>query len=588
MAESSVLPDLARTLPEKERRKLLKKLEGSININTAEEESIYKKQVEKDERELLIKNDIKRAGLFTRFRLWLRKIFSGKEAADVFVGLRLSQLKNTVQQKGNKIAGFDTRSLQPVCGEYFFKVYTTVFPLIKLYKNLWTDSKIFERAIMNIIIKNIPDNKNAVHDFISFEEMEEIYLQTSSKIELKDKFLERLEHYIQNVPTKIFHEIELGILPVYYLKDIVLFPYSDFFKLFHYVYNEKEEKPVFKTASAVVALEYLERMYYAVYLASKINKDVRLDEDFLDDLCRMNAREGEENPCDALEDKGIEGIIPDIVSAAAELGRKVPFVELIRYFREDPYYQLIFYIPKLHLSDFYLSKLKLELLPQIDDLFPKVRKTVIEKRINELFPDKRLETLRYYRDYDSLDYQKLGLPTFTHTKSVNLLYNFITRYYKIRIQQLIQILSQTLLKQNRITLNRLMLHSSAIEDLENKILAFDNSLSPEEDDGKLFQRIRHSIGSDPSHQRLYRSLLQQKDNDVKSLLEKGKESFLGIKKVFDEFLDSPVETVTQRINTHYFIDNESKTLARALKERSDKIDKFRNLLYEVNKVERNG
>ncbi len=586
MSDSSVLQDLARTLSEQERRKLLKKLEGSININTSKEESIYHKQVEKDEREILIENDIRRAGLFTRFRLWLRRIFSGKEIKEVFISLRLSSLKNSIQQKAHGIAGFDTRSLQPLCGELFFKLYTTVYPLVKLYKRLWDEPNRLEAAFMNLIERKIPEKKSAVQDFMQFDEMEKIYLQTSLKAELKKHFTEKIETYVQNIPEKIFTEIERSVLPVYFLKDIILFPYYEFFKLFQYVYNEKEEKPVFKTASAVVALDLLEKMYYAIYLVSKIDKSFQIDDKFAQDLC-ANASDDEEDICEDLGDKPIEKYISVINQAATEINRQVPFVELIRYFREDPYYQLIFYIPKLHFSDFYISKLKLELLPKIDDLFPRVRKSVIDKRIQELFPEKRLESLRFYRDYTSLDYKKLGLPTFSHTKSINLLYNFIITYYKQKIQQLIQILSQTLLKQNRITLNRLMLHSSSIEDLENKILSFDNSLSPEEDDGKLFQRIRHSIANDPSHQRLYRSLLQQKDNDVKSLLEKGKESFLGIKKVFDEFIESPMEAVIQRLNTHYFIDNESKTLLSALKERSEKIEKFRNLLYEISKIERN-
>ena len=443
-----------------------------------------------------------------------------------------------------------------------------------------------KKAIVNLLEKKLPDTKGTVHEFMNFEDMEKIYLETSSKAALRDKFVEKIEEYIKNIPGELVSEVEVSILPVYYLKDIVLFPYNELFKLFHYVYSQKEEKPVFKTASAVVSLDYLERLYYAVYLVSKISKDIILDPDFAEDLCTQ-LKDDDQDYCEDLKGRSIEIIISDVIEAAERLEKNVPLVELIRYFHGDPYYQLIFYIPKLHLTDFYLSKLKLDLLPQIDEIFPRVRKAVIDKRIQELFPDKRLEPLLYYRDYSSLDYQKLGLPTFSHTKSISLLYNFIIYHYRKKIQQIIQILSQTLLKQNRITLNRLLLHSAAIEDLEDKIRAFDNSLSPDEEDGKLFQRIRHSIGNDSSHQRLYRSLLQQKDNEIKGILEKGKESFLGIKKIFDEFIESPVEAIKQKLNIHYFIDNDSKSLLSVLHDRSQKIDKFRNLLFEVSKIERN-
>lgn len=586
MSDRSVMSDLARTLSESERRKLLKKLEGSININTDNDENIYKKQVEKNEREILVENDIKNAGLFVRFRLWLRSVFSGKDKKETFLSLRLQQLKNSINQKAHGVTVFETRSLQPVCGELFFELYTKAFPLIRLYKQLWSDSKTFESAILQLLEKKIPDLKKEVHDYISFEEMEDIYRSNSSKAELRDQFIERVEKQVRSIPETVFSEVEMTILPVYYLKDIILFPYAEFFKLFHYVYSEKEQKPIFKTASAVVALDYLEQMYYAVYVSSKISGEIRLEPDFAESLCAGSASD-DEGPCADLKDQPIQKVIAEVQEAAKVLSRKIPFVELIRYYRQDPYFQLIFYIPKLNLFEFYNSKLKLDFLPALDDIFPRVRKSVIDKRIRDLFPDQRLEPLLNYRDYSSLDYQKLGLPTFSHTKSINLLYNFIITYYRKSIQQIIQILSQSLLKQNRLTLNRLLLHSSAIEDLEDKIRTFDNSLSPEEEDGKLFQRIRHSIGTDASHQRLYRSLLQQKDNEVKSLLEKGKESFLGIKKIFDEFIESPMESIKQKLNIHYYIDGTSKPLQTVLEERSERIENFRNLLFEIGKIERN-
>ena len=585
MSDRTVLPDLARSLSEQERRRLLSKIQNSISLNDSTEESIYHKEMEEDEREVMLKNDMERASLFIRLRLWLKRVFSGKDPKELFITLRLSQYKTKINQKTPGLVSFETRSLLPKCAEQFFSLYLSVMPLIKLFRSLWSSSKKYEHAITALIEKRVIDAKKTILDFMTLKDMEKIYAESSSKNVLKNKLIEEINGYVAGIEDSVFSELEEGIIPIYYLKDLVLFPYNELFKLFKVTYDAEDKSPNFKSASAFVALEYLEQMYYAVYLATKIDRNKKIDKDFTERLCDADD-EDETDPCEDLKGREIGEIIPEILNEVTTFARKLPFVELIRFYHEDPYYQLIFYIPKLNIRDFYRSKLELDIIPQLDDYFPQVRKNVIDDKIDELFPNERLEPLLYYRDYSSVDYKRIGLPTFAYTRSINLMYNFIRSYYRKKLQNVIQILSQGLLRQNRLTLNRLLVHSAAIEDLQDKIKSFDNSLSSDEDDGKLFQRIRHSLATDAGHQRLYRSLLQQKDNEVRSLIEKGKESFLGIKKIFEEFLNSPEETVKQRLNTHYYVDNTSKRLKKVLSERSDHIEQFRSLLYEVAKIER--
>lgn len=585
MSDRTVLPELARSLSEQERRRLLSKIQSSISLDDTTEESIYHKEMEEDEREVMLRNDMERASLFTRLRIWIKRVLSGKDPKELFLNLRLGQYKSRIHQKLPGMVSFETRSLLPKCAQQFFSLYLTVLPLVKLFRSLWSSSQKYERAIIGLIEKRVIDAKKTILDFLTMDEMEKVYAETSSKNALKNKLIDEIHAYVQGIDDSIFVELEKGIVPVYYLRDLVLFPYKEFFKLFKVTYDSEDNTPNFKTASAFVALDYFEQMYYAVYLATKIDRNKKPDKDFADFLCEPD-EDDETDPCEDLGGREIDEVISEILNEATAFAGKMPFVEFIRYYHDDPYYQLIFYIPKLNLRDFYTSKLELDIIPQLDDYFPQVRKNVIDDKIDELFPNERLEPLLYYRDYSSVDYQRIGLPTFAYTRSINLMYNFIRSYYRKKIQNVIQILSQGLLRQNRLTLNRLLVHSASIEDLQDKIKAFDESLSTEEDDGKLFQRIRHSLATDAGHQRLYRSLLQQKDNEVRTLIEKGKESFLGIKKIFEEFINSTEETVKQRLNIHYYLDNTSKRLKEVLVDRAQHLEKFRSLLYEVAKIER--
>ena len=88
------------------------------------------------------------------------------------------------------------------------------------------------------------------------------------------------------------------------------------------------------------------------------------------------------------------------------------------------------------------------------------------------------------------------------------------------MQEIVRILERNVLDQNRITRDLLLSHAANLEDLEDKIKQFDYSLSPDSEDGKLFQRLRFSLAGDPSHQRMYRTLVVQKDREVKTLLDR--------------------------------------------------------------------
>ena len=586
MQERSVLPDLARSLTDVERRRLLDKVRRSVTLTESTGENIYQKEMDEEERDTIVRNDLNRASLILRFRLWLRRLFTGKEETEIFLDLKLKSLKRAIQQRNSELAGLETKSIYPGFAEEVFAVYTRLFPLIPLFRHLWKSQDRFEALILDLVGNRVAEPKRELTDFLTIEEMQDIYERTGTKKSIHEQIVRELERYCKGIPDDHFGNLEKGIKPVYYLKDFVLFPYQNFFKLFQFTPDEDTEEPNFRSASVRLALPYLEQLYYAVYAASKIEDPVSLDQDFAEMLCDLGEDFTGETPCGKIESGDVDGTVRGVVREIRSFQRKVPLVEMIRYFHEDPYYQLIFYVPKLYLRDFFVSKLKLMLLPKLDEIFDDIRRQVIDKQIKELFPNTSQEPLLYYRDYMSLDYNKLGIPTFSYTKSINLLYNFIRIVYRRQIQEIIQVLSQGVLRQNRITLNRLLVHIAALEDLETKIRALDESLSPDEEDGKLFTRIRYTLASDATHQRLYRSLINQKDSEVKSLIERGKEALLGLKKMFDEFITSPMESFKQKLQSYHYIDGRSQKLIDVLQDRADKIEKFQNLLYEISRIER--
>ncbi len=599
MSDSEVLRELSSSLSEKERVDLLEKIKKSLHISDGDEEKIIAKPLDSKQRDKKIREEISQCTLLTRIILWLKTLFSGKDKKEVFLGMKIQSLKKRIQRKTPGVTGFETRDLTPKLAEAFLTLYVKVHPVVPLFQKLWKSPHVFERIFTAILERMFEHPKENIEDLISIETLESVYEKEGKKESIKREVVNAIESYIKTIPDDIIESLEKDMLPLYYMKDLVLFPFNEFFQFFHYTPDLESKRNLFKSASAMLALKHLEKMYYAVYTIGKIEEPVRLSKQMLDQLEIVNEvisenREGEEERDEETSeneetngnpDSQIIDTIAEVSKVAKRFGTSIPLVELIKYFKQDPYYRLMVYVPKLELKDFYASVLKMRFLPQIDKKFYEIRKHVIDKRIQELFEGVRLRSFRYYRVYSSLEYEKLGLPVFTNIQTLTLLYNFLDIVYRNIFQETINILSRNILQQNRLTLNRLLVYAGEAEDVHDKIQYFDNSLSPDEGDGKLFQRLRFSLGSNTAHQRLYRNLIIQKDREVNAIITKGKDSLSGIKKVFTEILSNPTQTVKEKLNVYYFVRDNSVTLKNLLMKCLNDIDIFNRLMYQLDKLE---
>jgi hypothetical protein len=590
MTENVVFQELSKSLSDNERNDLLRKIRRSINFTEDSHEAVYRKDLDKSERDSLIKRDLTRLSILARFMLWIRSRLNGKGIEENFIATKMKQLKREINRKMPGVTGFETRDITPVLAHAVLKILVQITPLRPVYRKLWTDQSVFEATFQTILEKRIEEPKHTLVELISEEELVDVYAQVAgTKERLKSAILDRIQEYIEAIPSGTFDKIELGVLPIYHLKELVLFPYASFFNLFGYnpISEGLAEKPPFKNASAMLTLEFLEKLYYAVYTAAKIDEPVKVDDHLLQFIALST-----------FEDDGLEAVevekrkemilenIRSIVRLANQFSSSAPLVELIRYFTHDPYHRLIFYMPRLYLRDFYQSILKMTFLTELDDAFPRIRKKYVEREINTLFKDHRLEGFRNYREYASIDYAKMGLPFFVHTQSLNILYNYIKWYYRSYVIDIVQILERGLLSQNRLTRDRLLQYAAAIEDTQDKIEAFDESLSTESEDGKLFQRLRFTLASEPSHQRMYRTMVLQKDREVNSILERGQESISSLAGLFGEILESTGSTMRTQLSNHYIIMGKPALLSNLLADRRENMQKLLDILNQVLKIEK--
>jgi hypothetical protein len=278
--------------------------------------------------------------------------------------------------------------------------------------------------------------------------------------------------------------------------------------------------------------------------------------------------------------------LTEAAETAGQFERRVPLLDLLRYFRRDPYLRLEFSIPRLQLRPTYASLLREHFLGQLAEKLAQVKQNVIERRLRETFHSEQLLELFYYNDRPGFDFRKLGLPYFMHVRSLKVLYNFISKIYKGFVQDAIQAANSYVFAGNRIIQSRLLQSAGGLEELEAKIVLLDRSLSPEEEDGRALTAFRTRITTDLSQQKLYRGFIAQKDKEARDLLEQGIDHLQSIKRHFDETVASPVESVKAILKTLHFSRGRNQTLAALLKSTAELIGDFLELLRQLSTLEK--
>lgn len=607
MTKRTVFEELTRFMSDSERNDLLRKIRNNLYADEPEDEASSEDvQEEQDERRMeMVHQDMKRISLLMRFLVWFRSKLSGKKPGDVFIAIRIRQLKKRINSIHPGLTRFEARDLSPRIAERVFDLYSVLVDIRPLYVRIWKNADGFRRLFMTLLEARIPDAAESLDDLVPAGKLEDMYRAMQEKSALREEVDRLLNEYVDSIPDSVFREAEDCVLPLSLTKGIVLFPFLSFFQRFHFTPLEGEtpERTYFKSASAMLCLGDLERLVQALKEADRLSGTERLSEDVLMYLSVLQAEIAEEEErefiSEQIEDtenddraesvevnRRIGATIESVIEMCHQLLRDMPLELLVRYFRKDPYYEIAAHSPQFDLKDLYVSVLKLRLHAELEQRFPSIRDTVLRDEIRELFKGKRRVTFHNYRDYKSINYDKLGLPFFRHTRSVTLLFDYINTYYDSYFLDVVRLLEQNVLSQNRITRDRLLQHSAAVLDTMERIREFDHSLSPDSDDGKLFQRLRFTLMQDPSAQRMFRTLVLQKDREVISIIDRGVEALTGMRRVLDEILNAKIDNLQGALDSHYFVGGSPVGLRNLLRNRREHLDKFLNLVNQVIRSER--
>jgi hypothetical protein len=591
MLAKTRLEELSLALPEKERKDLLERI--ARRMERTEPEETFPVDLKEDEREKIISHEIEQAGLGVRFLLWLRTFISGRTRRDVFIAIRLRQLKSHIQTVNAGLAGFDTRDLTPKLARRIYQIYQLVRPLLPLYHALGSDKSFKGDAFSWLVERRLENAKSTLDHFITEEEMEELFASTGQTEDIKKRLSVRLTEYVRSIPETFLSQLEEKARLHLFLGSIVFYPFATLFRYFNYILTDSEEEdkaPAFEHAPAMLTLDLLERLTAVFSRLLELAPDFPYVEEpiayYLSISAGLKPREEPDSARVEQELVRQRAEIHALTSEIVQFDAKVPLLDIVRYFRSDPWYEFVSGTPQLYLRSLYFSTLKTHLAEELEDRLSGVKEKVISKKIQEVLKGARLTEFTNLREAPEEALRKEGLPYLTCVRSLTLLYNYLLHQFKGTVQEATQLLAATALASNRITQNRLTQATANLDDLEARIILFDRSLSPDEDDGKQLSRFRANLFTDLLSQKGYRAFIIQKDGEGRELVEKARESLAAVRRIFDEVRLSTFENTRSMLKTLHMFKGRNQTLGQILTARSEAIGTFLQLLDQLVDVEK--
>ena len=582
---SNTFAQLVKTLSDDERKRLYDRITTSLGYDETSRRRIYPSQMHRDQRDEMIQRDIDRLSLSMRIRFWLRKTFGRGSAVDAFLAVRLGQMKRHVRRSGISIEGPAPARVGPELAVRVFALYQAAYPVIPFFVHIWEDLKVFRRLVHEPLKERIPGAKAQLDDFIDESELESIYLNRQNHGDLRSEVESRLSSYIDSIHDDVLAQITEGLLPLYYLRDICLFDFHDFFHAFAGIIGNEPptDVPEFQPAPGQAVVGMLDDLYYALYAAGKARNGSEIHQEILQGYERIHAEESGDTT-DGSEVQRLKDGLDALKKATAYLDARTPMADLIRYLKEDPYYRFVVYVPKLDLREFYRNALTVNVLTDLDERFPRIRAGMVRRMVESIF-GREPPDFAHFNGNIPESLSKLGFRGFRHVRSLNILYNYIHRIYRSRTQELVHTVSELLPTRRKNLSNDLAFHSAGIEDLVEKIRAFDYSFSPEGDNGKRYYRLRYGLERDASQHRLFQDFVSQIDREASSLTRQGVDHLQGLERIFRELITDMPPGLTDQFRRRFAAQQHPPALDALLKERVVEFANVSRLLGQLMSME---
>ncbi len=558
---------ILRALSPEDERTYSARMASALCLDLAQDEQVFPARLDSNTRRELIRTGIDSLTRAERRSLWAMKWKTGKDEIGSFEPFLLARCRRRVCQAHESLSDFDGTSMAGKSINLFTSLYEAAEGVRPLFDELWATSDRFMRAVSESLVHPDSGMKFELSQFMSQREMQNIYLEERNKEKIRDLVLRRIGEYLAGIESERLEKLRLGLLPLYFLKPLAQFPFDRLFA-FYGVQGNPRSVSTFDRFDLLYGAEYIEKLYYAVYMARKMPSDAYVNERIVQtafpeyahvDIQRMNSS------------------VTWLVDTAREFADTVPLADIVRLARRDPFYRLQLYLPRINVREFYQAALLHRVLLELDSRFGDIRMGVIGYIIRELFPSGLIE-LEYYGSTDNSPETHAGLPRFKYGMAMQALITFLETDYRRDLQETVRILTRILPARLREEQEAVMFHSSQLEDVVERLSAIDAGMGEDETDGQTLARLRRNISFDRSQQNAYSAFVRQRHQEILGLLQKSIEHIGGMISVFQSVIELDSANVEESYRS--FHGGTRARLRDSLKRQANRLDYLKALIIE--------
>lgn len=220
---------------------------------------------------------------------------------------------------------------------------------------------------------------------------------------------------------------------------------------------------------------------------------------------------------------------------------------MVRHIDEDPYYKVKTFPPEERIVDEYLSRIKTQTEITIQKIMRERQDRKMEKLSALVFGTSVVTRTKYYTERANMAFSKKMLGGFLYIAPVNYLKAFLLDYFKKDVKAIVDVL----LIRGKWTTNLMSQQLSesfhGLMQVSEKLVAFDDSLAEEGEQGTKLKNLVHRADKDKNSLLILRKLLKE-INDEALVLIQGSVQYLivigkNLKMLIEDYEKKPHELV---------------------------------------------
>lgn len=574
--------DLSQDLSADEKKNLLGKIQASLNLSAKDTDNIVGRTEGAEELKHRLTKDLERMGFFDRLFVRLEAFFRARTETEVLIDRKLAVAKATLREKCPDMVRYSSHEWTPELAKVLYDLYAEAVTLKPVFDHLFQQKLTLEAGLLRILAEEYPVAARDLEDLFPDQDIAEAFRDDPRRNALMGRLDSRLKTYLDEVPTEVFDKVRDRLRPLYYLRPVVAYPWTQLFDLFGHNPDKVEvsKYPHFSPAVWVNTGPLLERLYYGVHVGTKLESEA------------VNLGLLFEGVADKLSDdkrpwssEAIHRQVVQLIRQLHAVAARLPWKEVLQWSLQDPFYTVRFVLPQYSVEEFYESTLTMEFHEALDQRLPEIRQRLLFDERAALFKNGLFEPLDFYVPGVGAS---LGIPKlngFQYPETLAVLWAFLNHHFAKKIAPFYQSVIRMVAPAGKGILQGL---TNAVEDLaglRTRIQQFDRSLHPDTEGGKNFAKLKAEAGAKVPAVKPFLQMIHEKDDEALDLIERGTQALAGLEGQLGGLKERNIPALKTVLRLPYLLDGQQETVENALDRLVVVVQKMAFILRETRHLE---